>query len=161
VRRTHPRPVSLAGLALGLLAAGLAVHGVRAGDAKKDQEKLQGNWQATKLVFAGKDVPEDFLKGVSLLVQGNQMITTFTLGDQKNMQKASFKIDPAKKPKQIDLVAEDGPEKGKKVEGIYQIEGDTLKLAIVPPDGGGKRPENFNAGGDSTAVVMTFQRAKK
>jgi len=161
VRRTHSRPVSLACLALGLLAAGLAIHGVSAGDTKKDQERLQGTWKATRVTVNGTEVPGEVLKSITVTIRGNEINTAFKGDDQDMNQKAGFKLDPSKKPKQIDLVPEDGPEKGKRLEGIYEIEGDTFRMAIAPPVGGGKRPENFNAGEGSTAFVMTFQRDKK
>jgi uncharacterized protein (TIGR03067 family) len=153
--------VFLACLALGLLSAGLAIHGVSAGDTQKDQERLQGIWKATRVIVNGTEVPEDVLKGITVTIRGNEINTAFKGDDQDMNQKASFKLDPSKKPKQIDLVPADGPEKGKKLEGIYEIEGDTLRMAIAPPIGESKRPENFNAAEGSTAFVMTFQRAKK
>jgi uncharacterized protein (TIGR03067 family) len=153
--------VYLAGLALGLLAVGLAVRGASAGDARKDQEKLQGAWKAIKIVVSGTEVPGDVLKGIMVTIKDTQITTVFQGGDKDMNQNAGFTLDPSKKPKQIDLVAADGPEKGKKLEGIYEIDGDIFRMAIAPPVGGGKRPENFSSGEGSTAIVMTFQRDKK
>jgi len=42
--------------------------------------------------------------------------------------KATFTIDPAKKPKTIDYQMTDGFTKGKKQLGIYEVDGDTFKL---------------------------------
>ena len=36
--------------------------------------------------------------------------------------KSSFKLDPSKSPKEIDLIGLDGPQKGKTMQGIYRLE---------------------------------------
>jgi uncharacterized protein (TIGR03067 family) len=56
----------------------------------------------------------------------------------------TFKIDPGKKPKAIDIVALDGPLKGKAVQGIYEVTGDGLKLCF-PIREGKSRPKEFES----------------
>jgi uncharacterized protein (TIGR03067 family) len=152
--RAHPRVLLPAGLAVGLLALSL---GARAGDAKKDREQLQGTWRLTKVLAKGEEVPPKLFEGGALLVEGDVMTTVSRSGGKEQRQKGNYKLDPAKKPKEIEVVSEAGPDKGTKALGIYELEGDTLKLALSKD----KRPTDFTAGEKSATVVFTFKRAKK
>ena len=44
--------------------------------------------------------------------------------------KFSFKVDSSKSPKEIDLIALDGPQKGKTMEGIYKLEDGKLMVCL-------------------------------
>ena len=65
----------------------------------------------------------------------------------------TIKLDAAKEPKHIDMT---GKKDGKTVQGIYIIEGDTLKIAYRFPAAG--RPTSF----DGKDVFMeTLERQTK
>ena len=98
----------------------------------------------------GKSVPGEFVEKGRYVFKGNEL--TIFEGD-KNVGKATFTLDPAKKPKTIDMTATEGPGKGKTMYGIYRIEGDTLTLCI-----GEERPTDFNGAGK--AGLVEFKRAK-
>src|SRR5262245_1487475 len=98
-----------------LLAGGPGV-----GDDKKDeQDKVQGEWAVVSVEIGGQKREGDEVKNLKLVIKGSAW--TAPTG-----QKFTFKIDPAKSPKQLDLILE--PEVGKEMtwRGIYKIEGDTL-----------------------------------
>jgi uncharacterized protein (TIGR03067 family) len=151
--RAFPRLALLTGLALGLLPLAL---GARAGDVKKDKEQLQGTWQLTKVLADGAEVDPKLLQGKTLVVEGDRMTTVFPLGGKEERQKGTYKLAPAKKPKEIDVTADEGPEKGVKTLGIYDLQGDTLKLALNKD----KRPTEFTAPQKSSTAVFFFRRAK-
>ena len=50
----------------------------------------------------------------------------------------TFKLDAAKKPREITITPSDGD---KPLQGIYELDGDNLKLALSEP--GGDRPKEF------------------
>jgi uncharacterized protein (TIGR03067 family) len=64
----------------------------------------------------------------------------FTASDgNTTVMKGSFTIDPAKKSKIIDLESTSGRHQGETLEGVYELDGDKLKICFVAP--GGKRPK--------------------
>ena len=70
---------------------------------------------------------------------------------------ASYKLDPSKKPRAIELVFIDGANKGQKFDGIYALSGDTLKLCLSNhPDAG--RPTEFVDKAGIDLYVMKRER---
>ncbi len=127
------------------LFAGLAVAG---GD---DTKKLQGKWVATSMRWEGKDLsPEQVKKGnISLVIQGDR----FVFITPKETQRGTIKIDGAKSPKTFDLDVTRGDGSKKTIRGIYQWEGDLLRMAGQPDE----RPPNFDSTA-SEAMVVKLKR---
>ena len=83
--------------------------------------------------------------------------TTVTVGGQLIM-KAKFRLDASKTPKTIDYDVIDGPTKGKKHLGIYELNGDDLRLCVGRI--GRPRPTNFAAADGSKHILTTYRRAE-
>ena len=69
-----------------------------------------------------------------------------------------FTTDPTKSPAAIDMTTTDGPAAGDRSEGIFELNGDTLKLAFAvktAPDP--VRPERFGGAG---VIVLVLKRKK-
>ena len=62
-----------------------------------------------------------------------------------------FTVDPAKKPKEMDVKPKDGPNKGKTVKAIYKLDGDTLVDLL--------RPRQVRESPDQVRVEGKDQRA--
>ena len=71
----------------------------------------------------------------------------------------TFKLDPAKSPAQIDLVSLFERDKGKTFQGIYELNGDTLKLCLSRKEG--DRPRSFTPRRDDAVVLFELRRVKK
>jgi uncharacterized protein (TIGR03067 family) len=143
----------LTAVAVGLLVGA----GVPAGQRKKDKAALQGVWKVVTIEH-GQTKKEDN-EGHELVFKGDEF--TLRKGDQ-TIFKGKFKLDPAKKPKQIDLdITEDVKNKsvGQTAEGIYALEKDRLKCCIMEPGSGGARPTEFSAPEGTKQVVVTLKRA--
>src|SRR5439155_10659564 len=106
---------------------------------KKDLEQLKGAWIATSYVKDMKPAPEADLKMMKLAIDGDQV--SFTKG--KDLRKSTYKLDPTQKPKTVDIVMIDGPDKGKMLQGIYEINGDEFKICLALLDK--PRPKEFAA----------------
>ena len=132
---------------------------VQAGDAANDQEKLQGSWEAVEIIKDGKAAPADLLKGVKITFAQDKM--TLVGGKLFDRQEFRVKLDPAKKPKAIDLTSLDGASKGKVFVGIYQLRGDTVKLCVSNDPESKERPSEFAAKEGSKVGVSTFSRRVK
>lgn len=114
-------------------------------DAKEDaikamQERLQGTWKCVAMHFDGVKSEPD----VTLTLKRN---TWETRVDGRLTQSGTFKlVDLAASPKQIDLfvdfsVAEG--DKGKTIQGIFMLDGDSLMMANTGAQDQGQRPTSF------------------
>ena len=126
-----------------------------AGDNKKetqkdDKDQLQGEWVVVSAEVGGRQV--EGLQDKKLVVKGDEWIAP-TVGTRQ----FKFKIDAAKKPKQLDLVSDVGG-KQQTWAGIYKIEGDTLTFCRSARPGG-ERPTKFKGG--EAVGLMVFKRAEK
>ena len=70
-------------------------------------------------------------------------------------KKADYKLNPAAKPKEIDIMP-DG-DANKTMKAIYQLDGDTLKICLPAGD---DRPTEVTGAKGSKNKLMVLQRAK-
>ena len=147
LRRTLPLP------ALALLLCAGAPAGAddpKAEALKKDLKALEGTWDVRTMIKDGKEmkVPE----GTQLTLTGTKYVIKAA---DREIESGTFKIDPSKSPKQMDIMPADGPNKGKQVLGIYELKGDGMTAA--GDDAGKNRPVDFSG---KNGVVVTYKRAK-
>jgi uncharacterized protein (TIGR03067 family) len=118
---------------------------------KNDMAALQGTWSMVSGTQDGKPLPEDVIKRVKVVVSGDKM--TQIMDDRKHEH--TYKLNPDKSPKEIDVDLGDG----KVGKGIYELKGDTLKVAHgSKPDS--PRPKDFTSQEGSGVMVAEFKRAK-
>jgi uncharacterized protein (TIGR03067 family) len=123
--------------------------------AKKDLAALQGKWVMVALEVDGKLVPEDKIKDTFLIIKDN----TYTTEVKGKSHETTFTLDPAKKPKAIDMVFTEGDKKDRVLRGIYMIEGDTLKVCRgLQPDQ--ERPTEFGTWPNTNLFLVTWKRQK-
>jgi uncharacterized protein (TIGR03067 family) len=151
--------ISLAALfcAVGFAASGGS--GTLAGDKaalEKEVRKFQGTWTFESSETGGKQLPAGELKGFILTFEGEKH--TVKKGDEV-IQVGTQKLDPSKSPKTIDVTMTEGPSKGTVMLGIYEIDGDTLKVCFDPQ--GKKRPTEFKSAPGSQNFVNVHKRVKK
>jgi uncharacterized protein (TIGR03067 family) len=135
-----------------MLACGAAT----AGDAKKDLANLQGTW-----------LNELEGKKHELKITKDGFTLSFAFGEKKASVTGTFKIDPTKSPKHMDLTitaAEGVPDKfkGKTSRAIYAVDGTTLKWYANQP-GEEARGNEFpdKEGGQGDYLYLIFKRAAK
>src|SRR5262245_22695872 len=108
-----------------LLAAGWGIAGIATGDdrdaAKKALDGLQGEWTLVSTTRDGKDMPAERVKGYQNTVKGDKFSIT---SEGKTAEEGSMKLDPSKKPKQVEFILAEGK---KTALGIYELSGDTYK----------------------------------
>jgi uncharacterized protein (TIGR03067 family) len=120
-------------------------------EAPKDDDKILGTWTLVSGVEGGQKAPEERVKDFSVtFVEGGK--GTFKLGERE--QEFTFKLDPAKNPKEFSA----SNDQGKMALGIYKLEGDTLTLCY---DRGGQRPSEFTSKEGTTIVLEVLRREKK
>ena len=128
---------------------------LRADDVPKGDKDLDGDWTGVSAFSDGDDLGKPPGGRFVLTVKGDAI--TIQIGDETHTGKA--KIDPAKTPKVIDMVPDDGPEKGKTVPGVYEIKGDELRICTAEPDK--DRPTEVSSKKGSGWMLITCKRVKK
>jgi uncharacterized protein (TIGR03067 family) len=142
--------------ALAILAVSLTLAAsARTQDGDKKADQFEGTWSIVSLELNGKKLPEDEIKGGQVTVQGNGYTTKFG----GRTFKGTFKTDPTKKPKALDVTPADGPNAGKVALAIYELDGDTLKVCSALP--GKDRPTEFASKEGSQHEVIVYRRVKQ
>ena len=125
-------------------------------DLEKEVRKLQGAWTFESSETGGKELPASELAGLILTFEGDKH--TVKKGNEM-VQVGTQKLDPSKSPKTIDVTVAEGLNKGAVMLGIYEIDGDTLKVCFDPQ--GKKRPTEFKSAPGSGNFVNVHKRVKK
>jgi uncharacterized protein (TIGR03067 family) len=127
---------------LGGLAAALPLRGA------DDKNPLDGTWTVVKAEADGRPDGE-VLKAKFTFKDGDKLIIKLA-NEDKPLDAVTVKLDPAKKPKQIDLTRTfEGRQET--ATGIYDLDGDRLKLCIADPEVK-ERPTEFK----STSRKVTY-----
>lgn len=123
-------------------------------DDKPGKINMDGTWIPTSAEIAGKKFPEDILKTMKLTVKEAK----YTVVVGKVMDEGTLKHDLTAKPMTVDIVGTEGPNKGKTILAIFELDGDTLKVCY---DLSGKaRPTAFETKADSQLFLVTYKREK-
>ena len=122
---------------------------------KKDRIQLQGEWSMVSGSADGSAMPDAMRESAKRVCKEDE--TTVTVGGLLFM-KAKFTIDPSRKPKTIDYEMIDGPTKGKKQFGIYEIDGDKVKFCFGSP--GSERPPDFTSKPGDGRTLSVWKRKK-
>jgi len=121
-----------------------------------DAALIQGTWKVVGGEENGKAVA---------LPAGVEMASVFTateyslLFNGQAKEKGTFKLDASASPKALEFTITDGADKGKTQLGIYELNGDTLRLCIAKP--GTPRPTSFKTTQGGNAELFTLQRVKR
>lgn len=112
--------------------------------SKKDHAALQGEWDVISGESNGELPPPGLFTGAKFVVSGDKSIL---LGKE-----ARFQLDATKNPHQIEFV------RGKTRQiGIYELDGDNLKMCVGPPD---DRPKEFKTKPRTDHSLLVLKRMK-
>jgi uncharacterized protein (TIGR03067 family) len=136
------------------VCAGPLARGDEARNPKDDGKKIQGSWKPVAAELGGKPFPDEVLKTMKLVVTDGKY--TVTVGKQTD--EGTVKLDPAKKPRAMDIVGTKGPNEGKKIPAIYELTDTTLRICY---DLSGKaRPKEFKTRADTQLFLVEYKRQK-
>jgi RNA polymerase sigma-70 factor (ECF subfamily) len=145
--------------ALGLMAVAAAPPGKPA--TASDSDALQGTWCLAAVEVNKQTIPLENLKDGNTVLVGTLVVKgdnyTFHLG--KSRLELTFRMDPSKTPRAIDLTVVEGQLKGQTYHGIYKLEGDTYTICRPTlPDKA--RPTEFATRPDSGLMLVVWKREK-
>jgi uncharacterized protein (TIGR03067 family) len=109
---------------------------------RSDAERIQGKWQFVSITRTGKT--ESYIAQV--IINGETLRVVKADGDI-----ASYRLDEDHQPGWIDMI---GPG-GKSLPGIYELNGDTLRLCLNEKT---QRPTAFEAEAGSRTALWVLQR---
>jgi len=122
--------------------------------AARPRDTIEGTWLPAAAELGGKAFPDEIRKTIKLVVKDDRY--TVTVG--KQVDQGTVKLDPAAKPKALDITGTEGPNKGKTIRAIYERDGDTLRVCY---DLSGKgRPTEFKTRAGTQLFLVTYRREK-
>jgi uncharacterized protein (TIGR03067 family) len=124
--------------------------------ATDDRMQIKGTWQLVYAETEGKLAPVERIRNVR--VEINEGTHSVYFGDQRVAHDVRFTMDPQAKPKTTDDTLNDGPEAGKQIHGIYELDGDTLISCVAKV--GQDRPGEFAARPGSGHTLRVFKRVR-
>jgi uncharacterized protein (TIGR03067 family) len=128
----------------------------RSTDAKdadtKDADAIQGIWLPTAAELAAEQLPDDIRKTIKLVIKGDHYL--LTVGT--DVDKGTVKLNPSTKPKSMDITGIGGPNNGKTILAIYDLDGDTLRICS-----GKSRPTEFKTKADAQLFLVTYRRENR
>jgi len=124
-------------------------------ETKNDLDKLQGHWVIVESIRDGKRTPGQIK--IERTIDGKNYTVTVQSNEGEQVLAGTLKIDPTKKPKTIDATRTEGPDAGKAMLGIYEIEGGRQKVCFAPV--GKSRPTEFTSKAGTGHVLTIWQKA--
>ena len=133
-------------LAVAVVMAGVAW-------AAEDKEKLVGTWKVTAAEKDGKRSTATDVKEKTVKITAD----TITCNDgTKTEMTCRYTVDTSSKPWKVEMTCTEGEFKGKKLQGIASLDGDTLKICHSSPDK--DAPTDFKT--SDGQCCLTLERAK-
>jgi len=115
---------------------------------------IDGTWLPMTAELGGKPFPEDIRKSIRLVVTRWEYTVTVGLA----VDKGSLKLNTTTKPKQMDILGSEGPNKGKRIPAIYERKGDTLTICYDLS--GTAYPTKFESVEGTQLYLVTYHRQK-
>jgi len=145
-----------------LLLAGLGSPNASGGPQEdvftKELKSLAGTWRPIFTENNGHKAAEGDLNGI-LWTRDADGKWTARRGDKTLVEWVVKKIDATKYPKTIDIEIAAGYYKGVVYLGIYELDGDTLRICFALPDRA-VRPTEFSASKGTIRALSEFKRVK-
>jgi uncharacterized protein (TIGR03067 family) len=120
---------------------------------KSELKKAEGTWQLVSGVNNGKQIPEDVVKMIRVVIKDGKHSVYF--GNESAVKETPFTLDPAKDPK----TSTDKLPDGREIKGIYKLDDDTLTSCVAEP--GKNCPTEFSSKEGSGWTLRVFKRVKQ
>ena len=139
---------------LACLAVTVLLLGAGGADVeKKELAKLTGAWNLSELTYDGEDHSKLKFK---IVFKGNEGAVAGNEDVQRQYGKIKFKLDPAAKPRTMDITISSGSQTDATMQAIYELKGDELKICAKVVGTG--RPKDFAAPEGSSCVYLILKR---
>lgn len=124
-----------------------------------DLPRFAGTWRLAQAEMAGKAVPAEALRGVTIKVEGTSyQLTSDREPTAEPLERGTFSLQPEAQPKAMTLKVTGGQNAGKTALAIYEFAGD--KLRVCYDLSGMKRPTEFKSAAGTAHYLVTYERPK-
>ena len=123
------------------------------GDEAAEKKKLEGVWRCVAVQRNAKEFPSPKGAEDELVVGADGLL--FKVKVIKAEVKAGYALDPSQSPRHIDVKLKADGKDDVVRKGIYELDGETLRLGLGAP--GGDRPKSFDEKG---VIVEVYRRHK-
>ena len=135
-----------------LIVVSVASVGLCADPSNENLAALNGRWTSDSAVKAGEAYPDNIRKSIRLVLSRGKY--TATVGE--DVDEGTYKIDDSENPKTITFVVTKGPNKGKTIQGIYEL--DKASLRVCCDMSGKARPTKFESKPDTQSFLASYHR---
>jgi uncharacterized protein (TIGR03067 family) len=113
----------------------------------KAKAALKGTWQATSFEEGGDQIPAGITSQLKHVFHDEAIV--MVVGEKEKL--AQYKLDPTASPKTIDIIRKD-----EVTLGIYELEGDTLRICLAKDL---RRPTKFESKSETGRnALVIFKR---
>lgn len=121
-----------------------------------DLKKMQGDWMVVSMTLDGTKMPDEEAQILFRTIDGNKY-SVFRYS--KLVGQGTFKIDATQNPKRIESTPTGPSDKVKPILGIYEFDGERLRICNAPP--GRERPTSFESKEGSEFTLIVWEREQK
>lgn len=136
---------------------------LNAEDPTGDLKKIQGRWVIKSLEKGGEQAPKGLLNA-TFSISENKMTMEVSAKDSPDRKGGArhftVLLDSSKKPKHIDLISLQEPNKDALIQGIYSLSDSELSLCM-PDEKAEMRPNEFESPKGSSLMRMVLRRPDK
>jgi uncharacterized protein (TIGR03067 family) len=144
----------------GQPAVGSEKAGVKPIDARQqardDLDKLQGTWVRVEMEVEGKAFPLN--PNVEWTASYKGDLLTLARGGKPYQTNSIVTLDPAQRPNAMNTWNTEGDTKDQTWPGIYELDGDRLKVCFAKP--GQQRPTEFTTKKGTGSLYVEYKRKK-
>jgi uncharacterized protein (TIGR03067 family) len=115
---------------------------------------LDGTWVPSSAELAGKKLPADAITSWKLVIKD----ADYTFTSNEPTDKGTVIVDRSAKPMTMDIKGVDGPNKGRTILAIFELNSDILKVCYAV--GGQKRPAEFQTRENTPLFLVHYKRQK-
>jgi uncharacterized protein (TIGR03067 family) len=147
-------------MALSVVAVAVCAAGGQDDKGDKERKKFHGNWVLVSGQVDGKPIADEHVKASKMTIDPDTKVTAVTPHQSKETIKAKItRVDPTKKPAEMDWVRAAGPGKEKTMPAIYEwIDEDSYRIVFDPSCK--ERPKDFKAAAGSGHILHLWKRTK-
>lgn len=146
----------LHGMLIAFATVLLAAAAPEGDSSQSDLAKLEGDWTTKSFLLGGGPLPkEKQYPDRVMTIKGNEFSE---VRGGKVAVRGTIKIDSSKDPKWLDATFTQGGPTGETIHGIYQLDGDTLKVCIGTPED--ERPTKFESKTGTKMRLIFYERKR-
>lgn len=142
-------------LALGGTAALVVGRGDEKPAGNTDLKKLEGTWTVVEMERAGEKATAEERKGMLVTIKDGSLVIESPAGPS---QPFKIHLDASKTPKHIDLT---GPAESEPLLGIYELDGDKLKLGLGNMSKPNERQKEFKTSPETPGSRLLILERQK